>query len=131
MSAMASWRAARPVPPRACGTNGGVRPGDRVAWLGLNHPDQITLLVPVLQQQNTWQRYEWLSRRVADLEGKIDVEQAVRILATGPVHADNTLHSFVFDPKNQDAWIAIAGNNPPVTATDTPFTRVNLSEWFK
>ena len=22
----------------------GVRPGDRVAWLGLNHPDQITLL---------------------------------------------------------------------------------------
>ena len=105
--------------------------GKEELGLEITEPDQITLLVPVLQQQNTWQRYEWLSRRIEDLPGKIDVEQAIRILATGPVHADNTLHSFVFDPKNHDAWIAIAGNNPPVTATDTPFTRVHLEKWFK
>lgn len=105
--------------------------GKEELGLEITEPEQITLLVPVLQQQNTWLRYEWLGRRIEDLPGKIDVEQAIRILATGPVHADNTLHSFVFDPKNQDAWVAIAGNNPPVTATDTPFTRVHLGEWFK
>ena len=30
--------------PARCGTAWGVRPGDRVAWLGLNHPAQLVLL---------------------------------------------------------------------------------------
>ena len=93
--------------------------------------EQLTVLVPMLQGQDSFQRYEWMSRRIEEVPGKIDVEQAVKILATGPVYCDATLHSWVFDPKNRAAYLSIAGYNPPVTATDRPFTKIDLTEWFK
>lgn len=93
--------------------------------------EQLTVLVPMLQGQDSFQRYEWMSRRVEEVPGKIDVEQAVKILATGPVYCDATLHSWVFDPTNHAAYLSIAGYNPPVTATDRPFTKIDLTEWFK
>ena len=95
--------------------------------LTVDSKDQIPLLVPLMQTQDSWQRYEWLSRRVESLPGKIDIEQAIRILSTGPVYDDATLHSWVMDPKNKTIYAANAGNNPPVTATDRPFTKYRLN----
>jgi hypothetical protein len=98
--------------------------------LTVTEKEQIPLLIPMLKTQDSWQRYEWLSRSVEGLAGKIDIEQAIRILSTGPVYDDATLHSFVMDPKNKTAYVANAGDNPPVTATDRPFTKIDLSQWF-
>lgn len=91
----------------------------------------LQALRPLLQGLETWLRYEYLSREIEKLSGKLDVREAVRILATGPVHQDNTLHSMVFDPSNHTVYVANAGNNPPVTATDRPFTQIDLEKWFK
>ncbi len=92
--------------------------------------EQIPLLIPLLKTQNSWERYEWLSKSIEGQPGKIDVEQAIRILSTGPVHSDATLHSWVMDPKNKTVYVANAGDNPPVTATDRSFTKIDLSPWF-
>ncbi len=104
--------------------------GDKIG-VTVETSEQLTLMAPLLKEQDSWQRYEWLSRAVEAQPGKIDAVGAVKILATGPVYCDATLHSFVFDPSAQTAWVAIAGNNPPVTATDMPFTKLVLTEWFK
>ncbi|HDP35826.1 MAG TPA: hypothetical protein ENN29_12035, partial [Candidatus Hydrogenedentes bacterium] len=93
--------------------------------------DDLKALLPVLQTQDSWLRYEWLSKEIERHPGAMDVREAIQILATGPVYCQATLHSFVADPANKAIYVANAGNNPPVTATDRPFTRIDLSEWFK
>jgi len=98
--------------------------------LTVTDKEQIPLLVPMLQTQDSWQRYEWMSRRIESMPGKVDIEQAVRILSTGPVYDDATLHSWVMDPKNSAIYASNAGANPPVTATDMPFTKIDLTPWF-
>ncbi len=87
--------------------------------------------IPILKLQNTWQRYNWLGEQIQAQPGKIDVAQALQLLANGPVKNNGTLHSWVFDPKNSTAYVAIAGNNPVVTATDRAYTRIDLGPWFK
>jgi predicted choloylglycine hydrolase len=84
----------------------------------------------VLKTQNTWQRYEWLGRQIEARPGAIDIEQALELLSNGPVKNDATLHSWVFDPKNELAYVANAGINPPVPATETTYTKLDLKEWF-
>lgn len=98
--------------------------------LTVTSEDDIKALVPLLQTQDTWLRYETISREIEKRPAKVSVKEAVRILATPPVYQDNTLHSTVFDPSNKTVYVANAGNNPPVTATDRPFTRIDLSAWF-
>lgn len=93
--------------------------------------EDLKALLPVLKTQNSYMRYEWLSTEIERQAGAIDVKEAIQILATGPVYGDATLHSWVCDPSNKTIYVANAGNNPPVTATDRPFTRVDLTEWFK
>ena len=53
------------------------------------------------------------------------------MLANKPVGNNATLHSCVFDPKNQAVYVAIAGSNPPLTASQRPYTKIDLKEWFK
>jgi len=93
--------------------------------------EDLKALMPVLKTQNSFMRYEWLSTEIERQAGAIDIKEAIQILATGPVYGDATLHSWVCDPSNKTIYVANAGNNPPVTATDRPFTRVDLTEWFK
>ncbi len=92
--------------------------------------DDLQAAIPLLQAQNTWQRYDWMGKTIQAQPGKIDVPQALQILANGPVYASATLHSWVFDPKNKTAYVALAGPDR-VTATDRPFTRIDLAEWFE
>ncbi len=99
--------------------------------ISVESSDDVTALVPLLHGQDSWQRYEWMSKEIERQPGAIDVREAIQILSTGPVYCDVTLHAFVFDPSNQVAYVANAGNNPPVTATDRPFTRIELGPWFK
>lgn len=91
----------------------------------------IETLLPLLKNEDSWKRYECLSREIEKQPGKVDVREAIQLLATEPVYNDDTLHSMVFDPKNSALYVANAGNNPPVTATDRPFTRIDLGPWFK
>ncbi len=98
--------------------------------LTVESAEEIQPLLPLLKGQDTWQRYEWLSKEIERQPGAIDIAEAIQILASGPVHCNDTLHAFVFDPKNQTAYVSNAGNNPPVTATDRPFTRIDLKMWF-
>lgn len=91
----------------------------------------IETLLPILKENDSWKRYECLSREIEKRPGKIDVQEALQILATEPVYNKATLHSMVFDPKNNTLYVANAGNNPPVTATDRPYTRIDLGPWFK
>lgn len=92
--------------------------------------EQLKLLLPILEGQNSYQRYDWLGKQITKREKAIDIRRAIDLLANGPVFSDATLHSFVFDPANKVAYVAIAGNNPPVTATRRAFTRIDLKEWF-
>jgi len=94
-------------------------------------PDDVKSAIPLLQLQNTWQRYDWLGAQIEARPGKIDVAEALQMLANGPVRNDVTLHSWVFDPKNRTAYVAVAGSNPPVTSTSRAYTKIDLSEWFK
>jgi len=98
--------------------------------LGLEVTD-LKLAVPLLKAQNTWQRYDWLGKQIQARPRGVDVKEALQLLSNGPVRNDATLHSWVFDPKNQVAYVANAGNNPPVTATSRAYTRIDLTEWFK
>ncbi len=92
--------------------------------------EQVRNAIPLLKAQNTWQRYDWLGKQIQARKGAIGVAEALQLLANGPVENDATLHSWVFDPANQAAYVALAGNNPPVTATSRAYTRVDLSDWF-
>ncbi|MDQ1257018.1 MAG: hypothetical protein QG656_1619 [Candidatus Hydrogenedentes bacterium] len=85
----------------------------------------------LLKLQNTWKRYDWMGKQIQAHPGAFDIPEALQILANRPVGNDGTLHSWVFDPSNQTAYIAIAGNNPPVTASSRPYTKVDMKEWFK
>ena len=98
--------------------------------IGLNITD-LSMAIPLLKLQNTWQRYDWLGKQIQARPKGIDVEQALQLLANGPVRNDETLHSWVFDPKNKVAYVSVAGNNPPVTATSRPYTRIDLKQWFE
>ncbi len=94
--------------------------------------EDLKAKLPLLLLQNTYQRYDWLGKQIQQRgEGKFDVKDALQLLANGPVFGDDTLHSFVFDPSKQVAYVANAGSNPPKTATRMTFTRLDLSEWFK
>ncbi len=93
--------------------------------------EDLKTLMPVLKAHDSFMRYEWMSTEIERQAGAIDVKEAIQILATGPVYCDVTLHSWVCDPSNNTIYVANAGNNPPVTATDQPFTRVDLTEWFQ
>ena len=93
--------------------------------------EQLKPLLPLVKTIDTFQRYEYLGTCIEDHPGKIDVKEAMQMLSNGPVFADATLHSWVFDPSNQTAYVANAGNNPPVTATRRDFTKIDLSLWFK
>ena len=86
--------------------------------------------IPMLKLQNTWQRYDWLGKQIQARPGAMDVAEALQLLANGPVKCDATLHAWVFDPKNQTAYVAVAGSDPPLTATARPFTRIDLAQWF-
>ncbi|HNR30394.1 MAG TPA: C45 family autoproteolytic acyltransferase/hydrolase [Candidatus Hydrogenedentes bacterium] len=92
--------------------------------------DELKLLFPFVKTINTFQRYDWLGQQIKAHPGAIDVTLALRLLANGPVFNDDTLHAWVFDPRAKTAYVANAGNNPPVTATRRPFTRIDLAEWF-
>ena len=98
--------------------------------LGL-HIETIEQGILPLKLQNTWRRYDWLGKQIQARPGGIDIKQALQLLTNGPVQNDATLHSCVFDPENQALYVAIAGNNPPVTASRRPYTRIDLKEWFR
>ncbi|MDX9972610.1 MAG: C45 family peptidase [FCB group bacterium] len=85
----------------------------------------------LLKSQNTWQRYEWLGRQIEARPGAIDIDEALQLLSNGPVKNDATLHSWVLDPKNEVAYVANAGVNPVVPATETTYTKLDLREWFQ
>ncbi|MCA1902750.1 MAG: C45 family autoproteolytic acyltransferase/hydrolase [Candidatus Hydrogenedens sp.] len=93
--------------------------------------EQLKLILPLLKSQDSFQRYDWLGKQITKTEKSVDIRKAIDMLANGPVFGDDTLHSFVFDPKNQVAYVSNAGNNPPVTATRRPFTKIDLKPWFK
>ncbi|HOQ31894.1 MAG TPA: C45 family autoproteolytic acyltransferase/hydrolase [Candidatus Hydrogenedens sp.] len=93
--------------------------------------EELKLILPLLKSQDSFQRYDWLGKQITKAEKSVDIRRAIDILANGPVFGDDTLHSFVFDPKEQVAYVSVAGNNPPVTATRRPFTKVDLKQWFK
>jgi len=94
-------------------------------------PSDIKAALPLLKMQNTWQRYDWLGKQIQANEGKLDIPQCLQMLANKPVGNNATLHSCVFDPKNQVAYVAIAGNNPPKTASQRAYTKIDFTEWFK
>ena len=94
-------------------------------------PENMQAAIPLLKLQNTWQRYDWLGKQIQAQPGKIDVPQALQLLANGPVKNNGTLHSWVCDPKRQTIYLAVAGVEPLVTATEMPFTEINLAPWFK
>lgn len=93
--------------------------------------ESLDAAIPLLKMQNTWQRYDWLGKQIQARPGGMDVPQALQLLANGPVNAGNTLHSWVFDPKNHTAYVAIAGWDPPAPAWSRPYTKIDLSKWFK
>ncbi len=98
--------------------------------INIENRDQLRAAIPLLKIQNTWLRYDWLGKQIQERPGAMDVRDAIDLLANGPVFNHVTLHSFVFDPKNDAAYVANAGNNPPVTATLRAFTRIDLKEWL-
>jgi len=93
--------------------------------------NDLKIAIPLLKRENTWQRYDWMGRQIQARPGGMDVKEALQLLCNGPVRNDDTLHSWVFDPTNRVAYVAIAGNNPPVTATSRAFTRIDLKKWFE
>lgn len=93
--------------------------------------EELKVILPLLKAQDSYQRYDWLGKQITKAEKSMDIRRAIDLLANGPVFGDDTLHSFVFDPKEQVAYVSVAGNNPPVTATRRPFTKVDLKQWFK
>jgi predicted choloylglycine hydrolase len=93
--------------------------------------NDLKIAIPLLKRENTWQRYDWMGKQIQARPGAIDIKEALQVLCNGPVRNDDTLHSWVLDPANRVAYVAIAGNNPPVTATSRAFTRIELKSWFE
>jgi predicted choloylglycine hydrolase len=93
--------------------------------------DNIPAVVPVLKQQNTWQRYDFLGKQIEAHAGIMDVFEALQLIVTSPVGNGSALHSWVFDPKNRVAYVSNAGSDPPLTATSRPYTRIDVSPWFQ
>ena len=108
----------------------GIAMGEEYGLTVTSETDVETLL-PLLKEQDSWKRYECLSREIEKRPGAVDVREAIQILATDPVYNGDTLHSMVFDPSKNTLYVANAGNHPPVTATDRPYTRIDLGPWFK
>jgi predicted choloylglycine hydrolase len=104
--------------------------GPRIGIDGSDWEKAKPLTKAFLAGQNTFHRYVWLGEQIEARPGAVDVETALALLANGPVAAGNTLHSFVFDPANEIAYIANAAVEPPETAWKTPYTKLNLSQWF-
>ncbi|NLN91873.1 MAG: hypothetical protein GX130_01005 [Candidatus Hydrogenedens sp.] len=96
----------------------------------ISSQEEIEAAKPLLMANDSWQRYDWISREIERQPGKMDVKEAVEILGSGPVQASNTLHSCVFDPQNKAIWVANAANNPPVPAWKFPYVLFDLSPWF-
>ncbi len=94
--------------------------------------EQFRLILVLFTNHNTYQRYDWLGKQFQNQEGKgpITIQMALEWLANGPVLNTDTLHSCVFDPKNLTVYASIAGNNPPVTASHRPYTKIDLKQWF-
>jgi hypothetical protein len=92
--------------------------------------DQLRMILPLVKQQNTYTRYVWLGKQIEAHPKGIDVNVALQMLGNGPVFQDDTHHSCVFDPKDQTVYVAVAGNNPPLTATRRPYTCLPLGQWF-
>jgi predicted choloylglycine hydrolase len=93
--------------------------------------ENLAAAIPLLQLQDTWIRYDWLGNMIKEREGKIDIQQGLELLANGQVYGTDTLHSWVFDPKNNVAFVSQATSNPEKTAQDNPYTRLDLAEYFK
>ncbi len=93
--------------------------------------DQLQAILPLFKQQNTYARYVWLGKQIEAHPKSIDVNIALQLLSNGPVFQGDTHHSCVFDPKNQTVYVAVAGNNPPLTATRCPYTCIHLDRWFQ
>ncbi|HPO14858.1 MAG TPA: C45 family autoproteolytic acyltransferase/hydrolase [Candidatus Hydrogenedentes bacterium] len=98
--------------------------------LNITTMEQLKAAIFILKIQNTWQRYDWLGKQIQAKPHGMDVKEALQLLANGPVFNDDTLHSWVFDPKNKTAYVAVAGINPLLTATRCAFTKIDLSPWF-
>lgn len=89
------------------------------------------LVLQWLQSNDSWARYTWLGKQIQAMPGRIDVQQALELLSNGPVFCDATLHSWVFDPKNQTAYVSNAGVDPVETASRRPYYQIDLKEWFQ
>ncbi len=98
--------------------------------LKIESMDQLKAALPFFKMQNTYQRYVWLGKQIQAHPKGIDVKEALQLLSNGPVFQKDTLHSWVFDPKNQVAYVSVAGDKPAVTATRRPYTRIELGQWF-
>lgn len=93
--------------------------------------ENVQQALPLLKMQNTWKRYDWLGKQIQAHPKGVDVDQCLYMLATPPVGNMATLHSCVMDPANQVAYVAIAGSHPPMTASRTPYVKLDLKPWFK
>ena len=89
------------------------------------------LVKAYISQGNSWKRYQWLGERIQALPGALDEKTALKLLTNGPVQCNATLHSCVFDPKNQAVYLAVAGKLPVKTASRTPYVYLDLGEWFR
>jgi predicted choloylglycine hydrolase len=96
-------------------------------------PNNLQASIPWGKLQNTWQRYDWLGKQIQAHPKGVDIPQALQMLVNRPVGGEttDTLHSWVFDPKNKTIYVAIAGSNPPVPATRRPYTKIDLTAWFQ
>lgn len=94
--------------------------------------EQFKLVLFLFTNHNTYQRYDWLGKQFQSQDGKgpITIQTAMEWLANGPVHNPETLHSCVFDPKNLIIYASIAQNNPIVTASHCPYTKLDMKQWF-
>ena len=93
--------------------------------------EQLKAMMPLLRAQDSYQRYDYLGKEIQKAEKRIDAPEAIEILINGPVYCDVTLHSWVFDPSNKCIYLSNAGNNPPVTACDRPYTKIDVSAWMQ
>ncbi|MCX8065604.1 MAG: C45 family autoproteolytic acyltransferase/hydrolase [Candidatus Hydrogenedentes bacterium] len=93
--------------------------------------EQFRLIIGIFTNHNTYQRYDWIGKQFQARDGKepFMIQTILELLANGPVYNGDTLHSCVFDPKNFEVYISNAGNNPPLTATRRPYTKIKLTDW--
>ncbi len=101
--------------------------------LNVQNWEQFRLIIGIFTNHNTYQRYDWIGKQFQERDGKgpITVQTLLELLANGPVFNSDTLHSCVFDPEDLVIYVSIAGNNPPLTATRRPYTKIKLTDWLK